>query len=184
MKSALLFIGYPTQRSVKWMFVTAVLGLILGLVMLFYPGGTMSLMRTGFRVFQVIISGLVFYFCLTEAVPSFREGNTARGAVFILLAIVAMILIWVLKVSLIYYVLAFFLAVFGLTEIIGAFRAPQSKFFLALLGIIDLLVAVIIVLNPVILAYLVAWYVLFWGLSRLFLALEFRKVLREPAPHG
>jgi uncharacterized membrane protein HdeD (DUF308 family) len=117
---------------------------------------------------------------LTEAVPSVREGHTARGAVFVLLALVAVILIWVIKVSLIYYVLAFFLAVFGLIELIGAFQIPQGKFFLALLGIIDLLIAVIIVLHPVILAYLVAWYVLFWGLSRLFLALEFRKALHEP----
>lgn len=180
MKGGILFIGYPTRRSVKWMLFTAVLGLILGGVMLFYPGGTMSLMSAGFRIFQAIITGLVLYFCLTEAVPSFREGHTTRGAVFVLLALIAVILIWVIKVSLIYYVLAFFLAVFGLTEIIGAFQIPQGKFFLALLGIIDLLVAVIIVLHPVILAYLVAWYVLFWGLSRLFLALEFRKALHEP----
>ena len=89
-----------------------------------------------------------------------------------------------LKVSLVYYVLAFFLAVFGLAEIIGAFQVPQARFFLALLGIIDILVAVIIILNPTILAYLVAWYVLFWGLSRLFLALEFRKVVRGTGTHG
>jgi uncharacterized membrane protein HdeD (DUF308 family) len=180
MEGGIFIIGYPTRRSVKWMFFTAALGLILGLVMLFYPGGTMKLMATGFTVFQIIITGLVLYFCLTEAVPSFKEGHNARGAVFVLLAIVAVFLIWVLKVSLIYYVFAFFLGVFGLTELIGAFQVPQAKFFLALLGIIDFLVAVIIILNPMILAYLVAWYVLFWGLSRLFLALEFRKALQEP----
>ena len=144
----------------------------------------MRLMATGFKVFQIIITGLVLYFCLTEAIPSFKEGHISRGAVFVVLALVAVLLIWVLNVSLVYYVLAFFLAVFGVAEIIGAFQVPQAKFFLALLGIIDILVAVIIILNPTILAYLVAWYVLFWGLSRLFLALEFRKVVRGTGAHG
>jgi uncharacterized membrane protein HdeD (DUF308 family) len=142
-------------------------------------------MQTSFRIFQAIITGLVLYFCLTEAIPSFREGHTARGVVFVVLALIAVILIWVIKVSLIYYILSFFLGIFGVTELIGAFQVPRGKFFLALLGIIDLLVAVIIILHPVILAYLVAWYVLFWGLSRLFLALEFRKALHDPMDtHG
>jgi len=166
MEGGLLIIGYPTKRSVKWMFFTAALGMILGLVMLFYPGGTMTLMQTGFRVFQIILTGIVLYFCLTEAVPSFKTGHTARGVAFLLVATIVIGLIWFIKVSLIYYVLAFFLALFGVLEIIGAFQIPQGRFLLALLGIIDLILAVVIIRHPVILAYLIAWYVLFWGFSR------------------
>lgn len=179
MEGGLLVIKYPTKRSTTWMLVTAVLGLLLGLVMLFYPGGTMTLMKAGFRIFQVILTGIVLYFCLSEAIPAFKSGHQGRGAIFSLLGLIAVVLIWIVKVSLIFYVLAFFLAVLGVLELIGAVQVPQGQFFLALLGIVDILVAVIIISYPVILAYLVAWYVLFWGLSRLLLALEFRKALDE-----
>lgn len=35
-----------------------------------------------------------------------------------------------------------------------------------------------VVRHPIVLPLLIAWYVLFWGISRLFLSIELRKVLK------
>lgn len=178
MAGGIIIMRYPTKTSVGYMLVTSLVGIVLGLVMLLYPGGTMSLMRAGFWVFQVILTIFILYYTLSEAVHFFRSQHTFRAVTYVAIGAIFTALIWILDVSLIYYAVAFFLGVIGVTELIGAFYVPVGKFFLALLGMIDLMVGIIILLNPVILAYLIAWYVLFWGVSRLLLSLELRKALR------
>jgi hypothetical protein len=37
---------------------------------------------------------------------------------------------------------------------------------------------VIILMNPIVLPLLIAWYVLFWGISRLFLSFELKRFLK------
>lgn len=177
MPGSVIILRDPSKTSTGYMVVTAVVGIVLGLLMLLYPGGTMTLMKTGFRIFQIILSIFVLYFTGNEAVHFFRGGFYGRGGLYVLLGILFIALIWILDVSLIYYAIALFLALIGTTEIVAAFRFPVGKFFLGLLGFIDLMVAVFIILYPVVLALLIAWYVLFWGISRLLLALELRRAL-------
>jgi len=170
-----IFIGPLTKSSISYMIMTSVVGIVLGLIMLLYPGGTMTLMKAGFTIFQVLLSIFILYYTISEAVHAFRSQHLWSAVAYAVIGIVFTVLIWILNVSLIYYVVAFFLLVTGFAEIIGSFRMPVGRFFLILLGIIDIMVGVIILKYPVMLALLIAWYVLFWGVSRLFLALDLRK---------
>ena len=177
MAGGIIIVRHPTKTSLRYMLITSLLGIILGLVMLFYPGGTMTLMQTGFKIFQAILTIFVLYYAISEAVHYIKAQQMIRGIAYILLGVIFTALIWLIDVKWIFYVVAFFLAVIGIGEIIGAFQVPVGRFFLGLLGIVDLMIALIIILNPLILAILIAWYVLFWGVSRLFLSLELRKAL-------
>lgn len=177
MAGGIIIVRHPTKTSIRYMLVTSLVGILLGLVMLFYPGGTMTLMKTGFKIFQGILTIFVLYYTISEAIHYLKGGQMVRGIGYILLGVLFTALIWLIDVKWIFYVVAFFLTVIGIGEIVGAFQIPVGKFFLGLLGIVDLMVALIIVLNPLVLAILIAWYVLFWGVSRLFLSLELRKAL-------
>ena len=162
------------KTSISYMTFTAVLGIVLGLVMLFYPGGTMVLMEAAFTFFQIILTIFILYYTLTEAIFYFKLGGTFKGILFALIGAVAMIMVWSLGVGFIYFVIAFFLILTGIFDIVGGFRLSRGRVFLILLGVLNILIALIILRNPVILPFLIAWYVLFWGISRLFLAIELR----------
>ncbi len=177
MAGSLIILKDPSKTSTGYMVVTSLVGMVLGLVMLLYPGGTLALMKAGFQIFQIILSLFILFFSLIEAIHFFKGSHWARGSLYLLLGALFIALVWVLDVSLIYYAIALFLALIGTTEIVAAFRFPVGKFFLGLLGFVDLMVAVIILMYPVVLALLIAWYVLFWGISRLLLALELRRTL-------
>lgn len=166
------------KTSVGYMMFTAIFGIVLGLVMLFYPGGTMALMSAAFIVFQIILSVFIIYYTLTEAIHYFKTHHLFAGIFYSLIGAVAFVFVWIFDVGVLFYIVAFFLVLTGLADIIGAFRLPAGKGFLILLGIINILIAIIIVRNPVILPLLIAWYVLFWGISRLFLSIELRNLLK------
>ncbi|MFO1518393.1 MAG: DUF308 domain-containing protein [bacterium] len=176
MPASLLMIRYPIKTSLGYMWLTSILGIVLGGVMLFYPGGTLSLMNVSFRIFQSLLTVFIAYYTLSESYHSFKAGDTAKGVVFLALGLVFIGLIWFLKIGLIYYVIAFFFVVTGLIEIAGSFTLPFGRFFLLLLGLMDLLFAAVIIEYPVVLALLIAWYVLFWGISRLCLAFELKGI--------
>ena len=169
------------ERSIKistgYMTFTALVGIILGVVMLFYPGGTMKLMGAAFWVFQLILSIFILYYTLTEAAHHFRIGRGWSGVGYILLGILGTLFIWILDVGIIYFIVALFLILSGLGEIIGSFQITGGSFFLTLLGTVSIIVGILIISNPIILPLLIAWYVLFWGISRLFLSLELRRML-------
>jgi uncharacterized membrane protein HdeD (DUF308 family) len=158
------------------MWFTSILGIVLGGVMLFYPGGTMRLMSVGFRVFQGIITAFIAYYALSEAYYHLKAKSTALAVIYIILGLLFGGLVWYLNTQFLYYILAFFLFLTGLVEIIGAMSLPAGRFFLILLGIIDLLFAFVVLKYPVVLALVIAWYVLFWGISRLCLAFELRRL--------
>lgn len=175
----MLIFRKPDKISANSILLTSILGIILGLVMLFYPGGTMNLMRAGFFIFKIILSLFIGYFFISDAVHGFRTNHLFRSVAVLVIGTLLVVFLWMLDVSLIYFVVAFFLAVMGISEIIAAFVMPVGKLFFALLGILDLLIAIIIVMHPVVLALLIAWYVLFWGISRLFLSLELKKAAAQ-----
>jgi len=177
-------VRYPIKTSLGYMWVTSILGIVLGGLMLFYPGGTMNLMSVGFRIFQGILTVFIAYYVISEAYNQFKAQSTVVAAAYILLGLIFTALIWFLDVRFLYYVVSLYLLLTGLIEIFGAMTLPVGMPFLILLGIVDVLFAVVIFLHPVILAYVIAWYVLFWGISRLCLALELRKSLhaRDSVP--
>ena len=174
------------QNSLKvstgYMTLTALLGIVLGLVMLFYPGGTMVLMKSAFWVFQLLLSVFILYYAFTEAAHCFRAGRTGTGCMYVLLGALGALFVWLFNVGVVYFILAFFLILTGLMEIIGSFQVEGGSFFLTLLGIINIIVGVLILSNPVILPLLIAWFVLFWGISRLCLSLELRKAFNSGSP--
>jgi uncharacterized membrane protein HdeD (DUF308 family) len=84
----------------------------------------------------------------------------------------------VFNVSLVYFIIAFFLVLTGISDIVGGTKLPGGRHFLIFLGIVNILIAVIILMNPIVLPLLIAWYVLFWGISRLFLSFELKRFLK------
>ena len=158
------------------MIAAAVLAIILGFVMLLYPGGTMALMTVAFSTLQAIISIFVLAYAISEAVGYFKAGKTAGGILAILVGIAAALLIWVFDVGIVYLIFALFCIVAGLSEIFGAFTFPAARAFLLLLGLINIMIGAIIIKHPVVLPLLIAWYVLFWGISRLLLGVELKRL--------
>lgn len=161
--------------SVKYFIVTAIGAIVVGLIMLFYPGGTMKLMDAAFIIFQALITLFVIMFTISYAMNSFNHGERVHGIITLLIGVIAVALVWAFSVNFIYFIIAAFLILSGAAEIIGGIRIPVVRYFLILLGIINILVGVIIIRNPVVLPLLIAWYLLFWGVSRLFLGLELKK---------
>jgi uncharacterized membrane protein HdeD (DUF308 family) len=165
------------KMTTGYMAVSAILGVALGLLMLFYPGGTMVLMQSAFMVFQWLLSIFILYWALTEAAHYFKTRHVVTGVGYGILGLLAVILVWSFGVGIVFLVVSGFLLLSGLGEIISSFRDPQGTLFLTFLGIIDVFVGVLVIKNPLILPLLIAWYVLFWGISRLMLSLELRRLL-------
>lgn len=159
------------------MIATAVLGIILGALMLFYPGGTVALMASFFLLFKWLLSAFILCWAVSEAAVYFRIRCIMTGIACLLLGALAVVLIWGLGVGILWLVVSGFLFLSGAGGIIGSFRPGRGSFFLTLLGIIDIIVAILVITNPLILPILIAWYVLFWGISRLMLALEIRRLM-------
>ncbi len=164
------------KASTGYMALAALVGIILGMIMLFYPGGTMILMASAFWVLQLFLSIFILYYTISEARHYFKTRHGGTGVWYLLIGVAATIFIWLLNVGVIYLIVAFFLILTGIGELIGSFHARGETFFIALLGIINLMVGILILSNPLILPLLIAWYVLFWGISRLFLAMELRRI--------
>lgn len=166
------------KTSISYMLFSSVLGIALGLIMLFYPGGTMVLMEAAFTFLQIILTIFIIYYTLSEAIHYFKASHAAAGAFYCIIGAVATALIWLFNVGIIFYVIAFFLILTGIGDIVGGFRLPRGRGLLILLGIINILIAAVILRNPIILPLLIAWYVLFWGISRLILSIELRKAIK------
>jgi len=172
------------KSTVGYMTCTALLGIFLGLVMIFYPGGTMLLISSAFWVFQLLISLFILYYALSESAHYFRSGSAGHGFLYLLIGMLAVIFVWLLDVSFVYFVVAFFLIIAGLGEIAGSINLPGGSMFLALLGIVNIIIAVLILANPIVLPMLIAWYVLFWGISRLLFSIELRRILELSREQG
>jgi uncharacterized membrane protein HdeD (DUF308 family) len=157
------------------MVFASVLGIILGLIMLLYPGGTMALIQAAFWAFQAIISLIFLFYAVTEAVRYFKMGNTSSGVGYLIIGILAAVLVWLFDVGIIYIIAALFFIVSGIGEAVLGARMMIGRYFLILLGIINVFVGVVMLKYPVILPLLIAWYILFWGVSRLLLAFEFKR---------
>ena len=162
--------------SAKYFIVTAIGAIIVGLVMLFYPGGTMKLIDAAFIIFQALITIFIIFFTISAAMSSFDNGSKVTGVLSLILGALAVIFVWAFSVNVVYFIVAAFLILSGATEIYAGFRIAVARYFLILLGIVNILVGIIIIRNPVVLPLLIAWYLLFWGVSRLFLGLELKKV--------
>lgn len=167
------------KATAGYMTVTALLGIALGLLMIFYPGGTAALMNAAFRVFQFLLSAFILYYAFTESAVYFRVGYTGTGSIFFLLGVLGALLVWLFSVGIIYLIVGLFLILAGLAEIIGSFQVEGGSYFLTLLGLINIIVGILILSNPVMLPFLIAWFVLFWGISRLVFSLELRRLIRE-----
>lgn len=162
--------------SIGYMISASILAIILGFVMLVYPGGTAALITAAFWVLQAIISFYILLYTITEAIRSFEAGRKRYGIAYLLCGIVATILVWIFNVSIVYLLISVFFVITGITEIIGSRHFPVGKYFVAFLGFLNIVIGALILKNPIILPLLIAWYVLFWGFSRLFLAMEIRKI--------
>lgn len=158
------------------MIVASILAIILGFVMLLYPGGTMVLMNVAFIWLQMILSAFILLYAIIEAIGAFKGNRMTTGVLAIVVGLAAVLLIWIFNVGIIYAVFAIFCIVAGLAEIMDAFAVPAARGFLLLLGLVNIMIGAIILRHPVVLPLLIAWYVLFWGVSRLLLGLEFKRL--------
>jgi len=165
--------------SIGYMVFASILAIILGFIMLMYPGGTMALMATTFWALQVIVSIFILAYSLSEAARNFKDKRTAYGFAFILIGVLATLFVWVFNITIIYIIVALFFILTGLAEFIGSRQFFDGRYFVAFLGLINVMIGAIILMNPVVLPLLIAWYVLFWGISRLFLALELKRITSQ-----
>ena len=90
--------------------------------------------------------------------------------------ILATLLVWLFNVGFVYLIVSIFFVLVGISEIVGAFHLDYGRYFLLFLGLLNIFIGGLMIKYPEVLPFLIAWYVLFWGLSRLFLALEIRKM--------
>ena len=158
------------------MIIASVLALILGFVMLLYPGGTMALMGAAFTVLQAMISIFILAYAISEATRHFKGGSRGLGIASIAIGVGAVLLVWIFDVRIVWIIFALFCILAGLGEIFGAFSMHSARYFLFLLGLLNIMVGAIVLKYPLALPLLIAWYVLFWGISRLLLALEIRRI--------
>jgi len=103
MARGLIIIGYPTKTSIPYMLITSILGMALGLVMLLYPGGTLALMKVGFKTFQAILTIFVLYFALANAIHEYKNQNIWRGVFYTLVGVCFTVLIWILKIDFLFW---------------------------------------------------------------------------------
>ncbi len=164
------------RPSFGYMVFVSFLGIILGLIMILYPGGMMALIQVAFWAFQAILSVIIIFYTVSEAVRYFKMGNNSSGIGYLVIGILATVLVWLFDVEIIYIIVALFFIVSGISETIFGARMMIGRYFLILLGIINVFVGVVMLKYPVILPLLVAWYILFWGVSRLLLAFEFKRL--------
>ena len=61
------------------MIAAAVLGIVLGALMLLYPGGTVVLMQSAFVVFKALLSLFIICWVSSEAAGYFRVRATMTG---------------------------------------------------------------------------------------------------------
>jgi len=159
------------------MIFAAIVAIVLGLVMLWYPGGIMALIAVTFWALQVMVSVFILSYTISEAVRYFKAGTVVGGVAYLLIGIAATLLVWFFKVDLIYFVVALFFIVSGLGDIVGGFKLAAGRYFFVFLGVMNIMIGIIILQYSVILPLLIAWYVLFWGISRLFLAFELKRMM-------
>ena len=163
------------KASIGNMIFTAIVGIILGIILLVFPLGTTVLMGLTLELAQLFLSVFILYYAISESVQYFKAGKAWAGFAYIGAGILATLFVWIFNVSVIYWFVAFFLILTGIGEIFGAFQVYQGSFFLAVLGVLNIFVGIAIVKYPAILNLIIAWYILFWGISRLALAMELRK---------
>lgn len=164
------------KPSFGYMIFASILAMILGLIMLWYPGGIMAAISLTFWILQAILSAFILIYTVSEAIRCFKTGSTSGGILYLAIGILATALVWLFQVSIVYIIVALFFIVSGLGEIFLGFRMMAGKYFMIFLGMVNILVGVIMFRHPVILPILVAWYVLFWGISRMLLAFELKKI--------
>jgi len=165
------------KPSFGYMIFAAILAVVLGLVMLWYPGGIMALIAVTFWALQVMVSVFILSYMITEAVRYFKTDAILNGIAYLVIGVAATLLVWFFKVDLIYLIVALFFIVSGIGDIIGGFKLNAGKYFFVFLGVMNILIGTIMIQYPTILPLLIAWYVLFWGISRLLLAFELRRLV-------
>ena len=164
------------QHETKQMMFGSILAIIIGFLMLFYPGGVMALIAGAFWVIKLIISVFILSWTISEAIRYFTHGAKKNAFIYLAIGIVATILVWFFNVGFLYMIISIFFVVIGISEIFGAFYLDYGRYFMIFLGLINILVGALMLKHPMLLPLLLAWYILFWGISRLFLALEMRKM--------
>lgn len=165
--------------NMRQMIATSILAIILGVVMLLYPGGMLALMAGAFWSVQVVLTFFIFVYVISEIVRNVKVGRPWLVVIPAILGALAIACIWLLDVKFVYVIVAFFFILAGINEIVGSFSAAYAKFSIFLLGAINIMIGAIVLKHAVILPFLIAWYVLFWGISRLMLALELRGLMKD-----
>lgn len=166
----------PIKVSSGSMIFASILALILGFAMLLYPGGTMALMDAAFITLQIIVTAFILAYAISEAVRYLKGGKKGAGIAALLLGVAAALLVWFFDVRIVSIVIALFFIVAGLGELFGGMGIPAARYFFVFLGLVNIMMGAVILKYPLALPLLIAWFVLFWGISRLCLALELRRM--------
>ncbi len=157
----------------------SITAIVLGSIMIMYPGGVMALMNAAFWVLQLILSIFILSYTISSGLQYFKINSRATGGIYLLIGLLATILVWLFNVEVIVMIIGLFFILSGISDIIGGFHFMVGRYFLMFLGVINIIMGIILIRQPLALAWLLAWYVLFWGVSRLFLALEMRRKMQS-----
>lgn len=165
--------------SMRQMVFTSIVAIILGTVMLAYPAGTLALVSGAFWSIQLALTIFIIIYAISEVVRNSKAGHPWAIIFPIVFGLLAIGFIWLFDIGFIYFVIACFFILSGFVEIVGSFMTIFGRFFIFLLGIINVMIGAIIIKHPLILPLLIAWYILFWGISRLLLALELQRLTKN-----
>ncbi len=177
MLKTIIVMRTPEKESLNYLLISSLVALGLGVFFILYPPGVTGLIEGGFQVFRLLLSLFFLYYAISEAVQHFRKQQKIAGVLYLIAAAIAITLIWLFDSKIVYLLIALIIAWMGVRHLIGSFIIPEGKFFLILLSMADLMIAFAVILYPMILTIMIAWYVVFWGISRLLLYLEFKKLL-------
>lgn len=182
MLKTVIIMRAPEKESLNYLLVSAVVALALGVFFALYPQGATGLIEGGFHVFRVLLTLFFLYYAISEAVQHFQKQQKVPAILYLVAAAAVITFIWLLKSDIVYLIIALVIAWMGIRHLIGSFIIHEGKFFLLLLAMADMMIAIAVIAYPMILALIIAWYVIFWGISRLLLYFEFKKIIQTKKP--
>ena len=175
------------KRSSTTLLVFGAVSVVFGLIAAFFPIATAVTLVVLWGIYALIDG-------ITAAVLAFsREGRQARG--FLIFAAVVGIAAGLFAVFqpirsavALAWVLGIWLIIRGVMELIGAFTNPQgqSRWLLALGGLLWLVAGVLVVSFPGVAALSISLWLgvlaIIWGIALLVAGVQVRKVAKETAP--
>jgi uncharacterized membrane protein HdeD (DUF308 family) len=172
-----------STRSWRIYVFRGILALIFGLVALFWPGITLHALVLVFGVYVLLRGALLIFAALDHKAVSQQWGLLLiEGIISVLFALVAFIWTGITALALLLLIAAWAL-LSGILEIVAAIQLRKllkGEWVLGLIGIISILLAFILLIQPeqgaLAVVTVIGFYAIFGGILMLYLAYKLRRL--------